>query len=207
MKPLIRLLGLVGLVALIGSACNATASATPEATGLAHFSSVDDGISFDYPAAWRLIAENQSGDFVHRTIAVVGTGTWTAAGCTSFGNGFNCKDGVLSVGPGQIVVRVYRDHQFGPMMMCDPSPTANATLGRVVARQSGTQSDRTWEIRDPGTPYFGAQNNVWVEARTDDPAQIAKAEALVASLRIDGRDGGVACYSPGPDTGAPSPTP
>ena len=200
MRIRVRLLAVVGLLALIGSACNATVSATPEPTGLAQFGSADDRISFDYPAAWRLIAQDQYGDLVHRTIAVVGTGTWTAAGCTTFGNGSSCKDGVLSVEAGQIVVRVYRDHQFGPVMMCDPSPTANATLGTVVARETGSPTDRTWEIREPNSPYFGAQNNVWVEARSDDPAQMAKAEAVVASLKqADSGITGPDCYSADPN--------
>lgn len=195
MRTRIRLFALVGVLALAAVACNSAGPATPEPTGVARFSSNEAGISFDYPAAWRLIGQDQTGDLVHRTIAVVGTGSWSGAGCTTFGNSASCKDGEIAVGPGQIVVRVYRDHQFGPAMVCDPSPTANATLGSVVARQTGSATDRIWEIREPSTPYFGAQNNLWIEARTDDSVQMARAEALVASVKLDSGIAGVDCFS------------
>ncbi len=180
------------------SGCVGAAAATPEPTGLTHYSAGEHGVSFDYPAGWRVIAENQYGGVVQQDIVVLGTGSWSD-GCTVGANSANCTGEKLTVAPGQIVVRVYRDHQFGPVVMCDPAPTANSTLGAVVARVTGSSTDRIWEIREPNTPYFGAQNNLWVEARSDDPAQMAKAEALVASLKqADNGITGPGCYSADP---------
>ena len=138
-------------------------------------------------------------------IAIVGTGSWRS-GCRGTADPKSgdalCDEDHLFVDSGQIVVRVYRAHQFGPEPGCQAWPTANATLGSNAVNETGSPNDQTWEIRAPNTPYFGAQNNVWVEARTDDPAQMAKAEALIASLKIALNDSGLDCYSADPSAGS-----
>ena len=40
----------------------------------------------------------------------------------------------------------------------------------------------TWELREPGG-QFGQVNNIFVEAHTENPVELASAEALVASFR------------------------
>jgi hypothetical protein len=184
-------LGLAAVVALVAASVvvlvrnnEPAKESSIAATGLAHFA---NGISFDYPASWRLITHDTYGNgYVHYVIAVVGTGSWHSdcvTATTGHTTTMSCGQDVLSVGSGQIVVKIYRDHQSGPAVTCG-STQANATFGSLAVSQSGTATDRLWEIREPATEYFGAQNNYWIEARTDDPARMAEAEALVGSVRL-----------------------
>lgn len=148
--------------------------------------------AFDYPSNWHLIAQVSQGNLMEYVLAVVGTGSWHQT-CGATG----CSPDTFDVSGSQIVVKVYQTHQIGPVTTCEGSD-ADATFGTVAVRQTGTATDQIWEIRRPSSE-FGAVNNLWVEARTDDPAEMARAEALVATIHwSDNSIPGPDCWSPGP---------
>ena len=193
-----------------------------------HFDNGD--FSFDYPSAWRTLSgvydddlEVLSGVYdetiVNEVDAVLGTGGWRS-GCfqTMYPDGHgseSCTGDSSDVSGGRIVVKIWRQ-VGGPVNLCGPAASANATLGPNAVLKTASSSETTWEIREPGG-QFGWGYNVFVEAHTDDAAGLAAAEALVASFRwAPGRTNG-GCYqldtsppSQSPDnlrpTGAPGPS-
>lgn len=140
-----------------------------------HFN--DGQESFDYPADWPV----RSGGYGAQTeyvLAVLGDGTWQD-GC-NLSSGVACPD-TVSVAPGQILVKVFR-WWGGPFVPCQGDTRANATFGDLAVRKVVNNAVITWEIRVPGNE-FGQNNNIFVEVHASDPAQLARAEVMVASFR------------------------
>jgi hypothetical protein len=79
------------------------------------------------------------------------------------------------------VVKVYW-RTGGPAPMCQGNAQANATVGPNAVQKTVDGSVTSWELRTPDG-QFGWPNNPTFEVHTSDPAQLAKAEAMVASFR------------------------
>jgi hypothetical protein len=170
-----------------------------------HFDNGD--FSFDYPSAWRALSGVYYETIVNEVDAVLGTGDWRS-GCfqTMYPDGHgsaSCTGDSFDVSGGRVVVKIWR-RVGGPADFCGAAASANATLGPNAVLKTGSSSETTWEIREPGG-QFGWSYNVFVEAHTDDAAGLAAAGALVASFRwAPGRTNG-GCYQL--DTPSPSQSP
>lgn len=184
----------------VGSASGAPAPASlgPAASlpgTLGHF---DDGdVSFDYPTDWHVIAGVHTPAIpVIYVLAVLGDGTWIE-NCTTSADGMQreCGPDIVSFPPGGIVVKVYR-YWGGAAPVCRGDFQANATVGSMAVRKTVTGSTTSWELRPPGNE-FQQPNNIFIEAHTDDPGQLARAEAIVASFRFEGSDYAGFCPTPG----------
>lgn len=187
--------GTAGLVAS-PSAVPTEVATLPGTPG--HF---DDGrVSFDYPTDWQVLGGGQTdSSFVEYVFAVLGNGTW-GGGCRTFAagsmSGTSCGWDTVEVPPGGIVVKVYR-WWGGPFVSCRGDVLANETFGSLAVRKRVDASTTSWEIRPPGNE-FGQPNNIFVEAHTSDPNQLARAEGLVRSLHFEGSalGPGMGCDSP-----------
>ena len=167
----------------------------------------DNGaVSFDYPTDWRVIAGDDHGATgVLDVFAVLGTGSWQE-NCQHGSEGtmswMNCGADVVDVPPGGVVVKVYR-WWGGPAPVCRGDTQANATFGTLAVRKIVDGTTTSYEIRLPGNEFGQQSNNVFVEVHTSNPAELARAEALVASFRwIDTSVAG-ACGSLDLPTGDP----
>ena len=181
-------------------------SAVPSIPGTpGHFDNGD--FSFDYPSTWRVLSGVYDETIVNEVDAVLGTGGWRS-GCfqTMYPDGHgseSCTGDSYDVSGGRIVVKIWRQ-VGGPVNLCGPAASANATFGPNAVLKTASTSETTWEIREPGG-QFGWGYNVFVEAHTSDAAGLAAAEALVASFRwAPGRTNG-GCYQL--DTSPPSQSP
>jgi hypothetical protein len=157
----------------------------------------DDGtVSFDYPANWRVIAGVHTPKIpVIYVLAVLGDGTWIE-NCTTSPDGMQSACGVdaVSFPPGGIVVKIYR-YWGSPAPQCLGNTQANATVGTQAVWKTVTGSMTAWELRPQGNE-FQQPNNIFIEAHTDDPAQLAKAEEIVASFRFAPSDYSGFCPTP-----------
>jgi hypothetical protein len=161
--------------------------------------------AFDYSTDWPVLAGGFDSGMVEHVIAVLGQGTWRE-GCVYAENGVSCGADTFDVAPGGILVKVYLWYG-GPAVPCRGDTGGNATLVDQAVRQraDASGSTTTWEIRMPGNE-FGQPNNVFVEAHTSNPAELARAEALVSSFRWLSTSGSMQC-SPSPVSSmAPSPS-
>ena len=171
---------------LAGGSAGPSGSVTPAPSLPGTPGHYDDGeFSFDYPTDWPVIAGTDNGrEFVEDVLAVFGNGTW-AENCQSGGdssNGWsNCGTDDVTVPTGGFVVKVYLWYG-GPAVPCRGDTPANATYGDLAVRETLKPGVTAWEIRAPGNE-FGQPNNIFVEAHTYDPGQLAKAVAMVASFR------------------------
>jgi hypothetical protein len=175
----------VAILPRIGAASPTTAPtpapSLPGAPG--HFA--DGQFAFDYPTDWGVISGNDHGATgVLDVIAVLGNGTWQES-CRHGADGtmswMSCGTDAVGVPPGGIVVRIYLWYG-GPAVPCRGDTQANATLGTTAVRATVDRSTTSWEIRAPGNE-FGQPNNVFVEAHTSDPTELARAEDLATSFR------------------------
>jgi hypothetical protein len=191
------------LIGAIGTAgCHglpaATASASPAPTLPGQAGHFDDGsVAFDYPSSWPVIAGPHFPAIpVTYVLAVIGNGSWNE-NCQSSPDGAAfCSLDTVSFHPGGIVVKVYR-FADGPPPSCRGDVQANATVGPNAVRKTVDGSTTSWELRPPGNE-FGQPNNVFIEAHTDDAAQLATAESIVASFRwIPSNYPDTNCASPG----------
>lgn len=203
-------------IALAVAGCGAASQATPIAATSASESALpgtpghfDDGqLSFDYPSDWKVLGGGpNAGSPSAYILAVLGNGTW-GGDCQTFAagsvSGMTCGLDTVEVPPGGIVVKVYRWYG-GPAVPCRGETQANATLGQYAVRKLVDGNVTSWEIRPPGNE-FGQPNNIFVEAHASNPNQLARAEAVVQSLRFEGSEGtGMGCdsFSPGADTPVP----
>jgi hypothetical protein len=169
----------------------------------------DDGqLSFDYPTDWAALGAGGGSTIVEYVLAVLGNGTWRE-NCQSGTDGsmswMNCGADIVTVPSGGIVVKVYR-WWGGPPVECRGDTQANATLGQWAVRKTVKGDVTSWEIRPLGNE-FGQPNNIFVEAHTSDPNQLARAEALVQSLHFKGTDlgPGMGCGSPSPGISTTAP--
>jgi hypothetical protein len=163
---------------------DSTPSPPPTLPGSAgHF---DNGeLSFDYPTDWPILRSGvSSASGVSYIVAVLGTGTWNE-NCVKEESAstwsLSCSGDVVEIPPGGVVVKVYW-RAGGPAPMCWGNTQANATIGSNAVNKTVDGSVTSWEIRVPGGE-FNMPNNPVFEAHTSDPAQLAKAEAMVASFR------------------------
>ena len=159
-----------------------SASSAPGLPGTpGHFE--DGSLSFDYPVEWPVIAGVHTPLIpVIYVLAVIGTGTWEE-NCRSSADGSSqeCGADLVSFPPGGIVVKIYR-YWGGPAPVCRGDVQADATLGSNAVQKKIDGSTTSWELRPPGNE-FQQPNNIFVEAHTNDPGQLARAEAIVASFR------------------------
>jgi hypothetical protein len=161
-----------------------TTSPAPNLPGTAgHF---DNGrFSFDYPTDWPVIASDVevSGGPFH-VVVVLGDGSWEF-GCRRASSGSVsstiCHPDIVQVPAGGIVLKVFW-RGSGPGPSCEGNTQANATLGSNAVDTWTSDAASSWEIRMPGGE-FGWPNNPTFEVHTADPAQFARAEAVVASFR------------------------
>ena len=144
----------------------------------------DDGnLSFDYPVDWPVIAGGHTPPIpVIHVLAVLGNGTWEE-NCRSSADGSSqeCGADLVSFPPGGIVVKIYR-YWGSPAPVCRGDVQADATLGSNAVQKRIDGSTTSWELRPPGNE-FQQPNNIFVEAHTNDPGQLARAEVIVASFR------------------------
>jgi hypothetical protein len=102
----------------------ATPSQTPSsATLLTHFS--EDGLSFDYPAEWPVIAEREFSG-VNWVPIVVGTGEWSN-GCESSGSGTVCTGSEFALDPGEVILEL-SSQIMGPAEAVFDVPSFGARL-------------------------------------------------------------------------------
>jgi hypothetical protein len=180
------------------------ASVLPGTPG--HFD--DSQLSFDYPTDWKVLGGGPSaGTPVAYILAVLGNGSW-GGDCKTFAegstNGMSCGWDTVELPPGGIVVKIYRWYG-GPAVPCRGDTQANATLGQYSVRRVVKEGVTSWEIRPPGNE-FGQPNNIFVEAHTSNPNELARAEGLVGSLSFEGpEDPGMGCGSFEAATSPPAP--
>ncbi len=171
-------LALVSVVAFATWPRTATAPAATLTSIPGHF---DDGtFSFDYPTTWPTLSSLYYEGLASTVDIVLGTGSWQT-GCYSNSGGGGCTGDKVDVSGGRVVVKIYR-RTGGPAPYCAARPTPNGTLGPNSVLASTTASTTTWEIRRAGAE-FGWPNNVFIEVHAENPAELASAEALVASFR------------------------
>jgi hypothetical protein len=182
------------LAAVLAAACASghgaptpTAPPTPIPTlpgTLGHF---DDGeFSFDYPTEWPVLTVYQGlPNPTFFVVAVFGTGTWNENcqhGTDSQGDWMTCGADVITVPSGGVVVKVYW-RAGGPAPICwSPEATPNATVGSSAVLKTVDGDVTTWEFRWPDGQFFWP-NDPTFEVHTSDAAQLAKAEAMVASFK------------------------
>lgn len=183
---LAHLAALALVLTLAATSCDGAAPTPPPPTLPGTAGHFDNGtIAFDYPTDWPILRSGMSSaNGVFYILAVLGTGTWHE-NCVKQETGSSwslaCSGDVVEVPPGGVVVKVYW-RGGGPAPMCNGQTRANATVGPNAVLQTIDGSVTTWELRTPDGE-FGWPNNPTFEAHTSDPAQLAKAEAMVASFR------------------------
>jgi hypothetical protein len=181
-----------------GSSVPTTSSPAPGLSGTpGHF---DDGqLAFDYPSEWSTLGGGSASTRVEYILAVLGNGTWREncqSGTDASSSWMSCGVDIVQVPSGGVVVKIYRWYG-GPLVPCRGDTVANATLGPHAVRKTVNGDVTSWELRPAGNE-FGQPNNIFVEAHTSDPNQLARAEVVVRSLRFDGSDlgPGMGCDSP-----------
>lgn len=155
-----------------------------QAVVLAHYD--HDGISFDYPAVWRVMEANINARHYQWIPVVIGTGDWQL-NCqaippsgTSLG-GVTCGPDIFTVDAGEIVVEIYAwQGPGGPIVT--PPPTATQLPSGLRATRQDAADTSVWQVYVPNwvSPLV-------IDARFDpDTADSAEAavQALVESLAI-----------------------
>ena len=159
----------------------------------------DNGqFAFDYPAAWQTLATRPGGD-----LPVLGTGKYSL-GCPGQPSATGCGEEITDISGGGIVVTMWVDSSGPPASCVKEDALSAAPLGDAWIRRydedarHATQPTTRWEIRRPGYD-FGMNGNLWIQAVTDNPAELANAEAMVATFHWEAA--GDYCQSP---TAAPT---
>ncbi len=169
------------MVSVVAFATWPRTATAPLATSTSIPGHFDDGtFSFDYPTTWRTLSSLYYEGIASTVDIVLGTGGWQT-GCYSNSGGGGCTGDKVDLSGWRIVVKIYR-RTGGPAPFCGARPTPNGTVGPNSVLASTTASTTTWEIRRAGAE-FGWPNNVFIEVHTENPAELASAEALVASFR------------------------
>lgn len=168
----------------------------------------DDGhLAFDYPSAWSTLGGGMASTTVEYILAVLGNGSWREncrSGADASSSWMSCGVDIVEVPPGGIVVKIYRWYG-GPVVPCRGDTLANATLGQNAVRKTVNGDVTSWELRPAGNE-FGQPNNIFVEAHTGNPNELARAEGVVRSLRFEApEDPGMGCGSFEPGTSTPEP--
>jgi hypothetical protein len=221
MRRAIAAIAWIALAALVGACGAGSASPTAPAAWSGPSGSIspapslpgtpghfDDGsVSFDYPTDWPIIAGVHTPLIpIIYVLAVFGNGSWSENCHTSAGgSSHECGPDLVSFPPGGIVVKVYR-YWGAPAPVCRGDVQANATLGSNAVRKTIDGSTTSSELRPPGNE-FSQPNNIFVEAHTDDPGQLAKAEGIVASFHWNmSTYSGGNCPTAQGDSPSPSPS-
>lgn len=119
---------------------------------LAHYD--HDGISFDYPAEWRVIEEGINARHYQWIPVVIGTGDWTLNCQTippsgdSLG-GITCGQDIFTVGAGEIVVEIYTWQGPGGPIQTPPPSAVQLASGWPATREDGADTS-VWQIYLPG---------------------------------------------------------
>jgi hypothetical protein len=142
----------------------------------------DNGeFAFDYPTDWRVLRSPDPFDVV----AVLGIGSWRQdcrTETTSLLMSTVCGPYIFDVSDGGIVVIVSR-RAGAPGPWCQsPEPTANASAGGNLVLETVDGRMTRWEVARPGKP-FSWPENLPFEAHTSSALQLARATAMVASVR------------------------
>lgn len=164
----------------------------------------DNGqFAFDYPAAWQTLATRPGGD-----LPVLGTGKYSL-GCPGQPSATGCGEEITDMSGGGIVVTMWVDSSGPPASCVKEDALSAAPLGDAWIRRYdedaryATQPTTRWEIRRPGYD-FGMNGNLWIQAVTDNPAELANAVALLATFHWE--KAGDYCQSPTPAPTLPGTT-
>jgi hypothetical protein len=168
---------------LVAAAVAASCATTPIPSLPGTPGHYDNGeMSFDYPADWPVLAAQvpESCGVIY-VLMVLGTGSWSQGTSQPESNGaVRCDIDSVFVPADAVVVRVYW-RAGGPAPMCWGNTQANATVGPNAVQKTVDGSVTSWEIRLPGGEFTMPDNPIF-KVYTSDPAQLAKAEAMVASF-------------------------
>jgi hypothetical protein len=158
----------------------------------------DNGqFAFDYPATWQTLGIRSDGG-----LPVFGTGSWRL-GCQGDPSATGCGEEITDVSGGRIVVTMWVN-SGAPAACVKNDALGAAPLGDAWIRNAAEDrvfypaGPTTWEIRRPGYD-FGMNGNLWIQAVTDNPAELANAKAMVATFHWEAA--GDYCHSP---TAAPT---
>jgi len=186
-----------------------SSSAVASVPGLSGSPGHFDGtwLAFDYPSDWSTLGGGTASTTVEYILAVLGNGTWREncrSGTEPSSSWMSCGADIVEVPAGGVVVKVYL-WWGGPVVACRGDTQANATLGPNAVRKRVNGDVTSWEIRPAGNE-FGQPNNIFVEAHTSNPNELARAEDVVRSLRFKGPEGpGMGCGSFEAATSPPAP--
>jgi hypothetical protein len=161
------------------------ASGSPE-SALVTYSS--GGLSFDYPAAWTVIASGISARGNHQYIPVVlGTGDWQL-NCHSIApsgdvvSGTSCGADNFVVDAGEAVVALYISSGEASGPNWTPPPAAEVLVSGLRATVTEGATSSRWLIYVPGSRYPW-----WIEAHYAEPnveAARAQVRTLVETLQF-----------------------
>jgi hypothetical protein len=149
----------------------------------AHYAA--DGITFDYPADWRIIERDLEARHYQWIPVIVGTGDWTL-NCQAIdppgdSGGVNCGADIFTVGPNQIVVEI--STWLGPIHPEEtPPPEAMPLRSGLFAMVTDSPTSSLWVVYVPG--WIGPFT---IDARFDERvAEQARADvrSLVESLSV-----------------------
>jgi hypothetical protein len=189
----------IGFAAVLGSlsgvpgpGTSSIPSVTPESespsvadvTKLTHFS--NDVFSLDYPASWRVIAEDRSARHYEWIPLVVGIGDWmipceTIAPTQGSLGGFHCGPDDYTVPPGGIVVTL--TSWLGPAPIGPTAPPSAIQLASgIFATVADTPTASVWVLYIPSRPQPLTVEAHFDELGAEDSrAQVAR---MVESLRF-----------------------
>jgi hypothetical protein len=164
---------LLGVVA-ISSRPAATGPLSSPTSRPGHF---DNGtFSFDYPTTWQILSSSHP--------VVLGTGRWWI-GCEGDPSATGCQEAQTDITGGTIVLTI-GDNSGGPPGFCSAASTFGPGSITKYTEDSlhATQPTTRWQIDRPGFGP-GLTGNLWIDAVTDNPDELASAQKLVDSFRWD----------------------
>ncbi|MGH2455545.1 MAG: hypothetical protein ACRDHD_04735 [Candidatus Limnocylindria bacterium] len=148
----------------------------------------DGLVRFEYPADWRILAEDFTYLHYEWVPVVLGTAS-TGALCQPHpAGGARCGIGTVDLGPGETLVVISNFQGLHGLAEGSPPQAFELPTG-LLATARHTSSSSTWHVYAPGlsTPFV-------VEARYEDPGSEtsrSQIDRLVASLRLTIADSGV----------------
>ena len=181
--------GLLAGVALVMAACAGPTPPSDTSSGLATFH--EDGLVFDYPAAWRPFRYEMVSSFSNLIVYLATVDVPDP--CTRTANSIAC-DQTFRLAPNSIVVSVSGRGFPGFNILDGPPPGATALIvGGLPAYVTqlapanmapGADTTVQWTIARPGS----VDNSYEIRADIKGPDvadQVHQVEALVSSLRFD----------------------
>jgi hypothetical protein len=180
---------LVALLALLAACAGPSPPSAPAGNGTAHFK--QDGLVFDYPAAWRPFRYQVVSSFSNLIVYLATVDVPDP--CTRTANSIACGQSYRLV-PNSIVVAISGGAFPGFNILDGPPPGATAlVVGGLPAyverlapadRATGADVSARWMIASPGSvdSYLSIQADV---KGPDVADQLHQVDALVASLKFD----------------------